>query len=93
MANVYLVINGVLFPLGYTFWGILAGILVNVSWLDWIFLLYAQEIAELYESEQNISQAVAYYEKSADFFENEEVNTSANQCKQKVAQFSAQLEQ
>jgi len=93
VANVYLVINGVLFPLGYTFWGILAGILVNVSWLDWIFLLYAQEIAELYESEQNISQAVAYYEKSADFFENEEVNTSANQCKQKVAQFSAQLEQ
>ena len=66
---------------------------MNVSWLDWIFLLYAQEIAELYESEQNISQAVAYYEKSADFFENEEVNTSANQCKQKVAQFSAQLEQ
>ncbi|KHN38559.1 Alpha-soluble NSF attachment protein 2 [Glycine soja] len=54
---------------------------------------YLKEIAELYESEQNISQAVAYYEKSADFFENEEVNTSANQCKQKVAQFSAQLEQ
>ncbi|KAL2317073.1 hypothetical protein Fmac_030949 [Flemingia macrophylla] len=54
---------------------------------------YLKEIAELYESEQNIEQAVVYYEKSADFYENEEVNTSANQCKQKVAQFCAQLEQ
>jgi alpha-soluble NSF attachment protein len=52
-----------------------------------------QEIAELYESEQNIEQAVVYYEKSADFYQNEEVTTSANQCKQKVAQFAAQLEQ
>ncbi|KAE9604760.1 hypothetical protein Lal_00010889 [Lupinus albus] len=54
---------------------------------------YLKEIAELYESEQNIEQAVVYYEKSADFYENEEVTTSANQCKQKVAQFAAQLEQ
>lgn len=54
---------------------------------------YLKEIAELYESERNIEQAVVYYEKAADFYENEEVNTSANQCKQKVAQFSAQLEQ
>ena len=52
-----------------------------------------QEIAELYESEHNIEQAIVYYEKSADFFQNEEVTTSANQCKQKVAQFAAQLEQ
>lgn len=74
------------------FWGFLAGIVVNVSWLDWIFL-YSQEIAELYESEQNIEQAVVYFEKAADFYENEDVNTSANQCKQKVAQYSAQLEQ
>ncbi|KAJ7963898.1 Alpha-soluble NSF attachment protein [Quillaja saponaria] len=54
---------------------------------------YFKEIAELYESEQNIEQAIVYYEKSADFFQNEEVTTSANQCKQKVAQFAAQLEQ
>lgn len=54
---------------------------------------YLKEIAELYESEQNIEQAVVYYEKSADFYQNEEVTTSANQCKQKVAQFAAQLEQ
>ena len=59
----------------------------------WVLLFYTQEIAELYESEQNIEQAVVYYEKSADFYENEEGTTSANQCKQKVAQFAAQLEQ
>ncbi|KAF7830901.1 alpha-soluble NSF attachment protein 2 [Senna tora] len=54
---------------------------------------YFKEIAELHESEQNIEQAIVYYEKAADFYENEEVQTSANQCKQKVAQFAAQLEQ
>jgi alpha-soluble NSF attachment protein len=54
---------------------------------------YYKEIAELYESEQNIEQSIVYYEKAADFFQSEEVNTTANQCKQKVAQFAAQLEQ
>lgn len=60
-------------------------------WLVTFFKI--QEIAELYESEQNLEQAIVYYEKSADFFQSEEVTTSANQCKQKVAQFAAQLEQ
>lgn len=54
---------------------------------------YLKEIAELYESQQNMEQSLVYYEKSADFYESEEVTTSANQCKQKVAQFSALLEQ
>lgn len=54
---------------------------------------YLKEIAEMCESEQNIERALVYFEKSADFYESEEVTTSANQCKQKVAQFSAQLEQ
>ncbi|GMY08334.1 alpha-soluble NSF attachment protein 2 [Fagus crenata] len=54
---------------------------------------YFKEIAELYESEHNIEQAIVFFEKAADFFQNEEVTTSANQCKQKVAQFAAQLEQ
>lgn len=62
-------------------------------WVNIEHLFPAQEIAELYESEQNIEQAIVYFEKSADFFQNEEVTTSANQCKQKVAQFAAQLEQ
>lgn len=54
---------------------------------------YAKEIAESYEQEQNLEQAIAYYDKAADLFQGEEVTTSANQCKQKIAQFSAQLEQ
>ncbi|CAI0464007.1 unnamed protein product, partial [Linum tenue] len=52
-----------------------------------------QEIAELYESEANIEKSIEFYEKAADFFQGEEVTTSANQCKQKVAQFAAELEQ
>ncbi|CAN1825847.1 Alpha-soluble NSF attachment protein [Linum perenne] len=54
---------------------------------------YNKEIAELYETEGNIEKSIQFYEKAADFFEGEEVTTSANQCKQKVAQFAAQLEQ
>ncbi|KAH6802243.1 alpha-soluble NSF attachment protein 2 [Perilla frutescens var. frutescens] len=54
---------------------------------------YYKEIAELYEQEQNLEQAIVYYDKAADLFQSEEVSTSANQCKQKVAQFAAQLEQ
>ncbi|KAK4436467.1 Alpha-soluble NSF attachment protein [Sesamum alatum] len=54
---------------------------------------YYKEIAELYEQEQNLEQAIVYYERAADLFQSEEVTTSANQCKQKVAQFAAQLEQ
>lgn len=52
-----------------------------------------QEIAEYYESEQNIEQAIAYFEKAAEFFQTEEVTTSAHRCKLKIAQYAAQLEQ
>ncbi|MCL7022233.1 hypothetical protein MKW94_002264 [Papaver nudicaule] len=54
---------------------------------------YCKEIGELYEVEQNFEQSIVYFERAADLFQSEEVSTSANQCKQKVAQFSAQLEQ
>ncbi|KAJ4710142.1 Alpha-soluble NSF attachment protein [Melia azedarach] len=54
---------------------------------------YYKEIAELYESDHNIEQAIVFFEKAADMFQNEEVTTSANQCKQKVAQYAAELEQ
>lgn len=54
---------------------------------------YYKEIAELYESEQNYEQSIVNYEKAAELFQSEEVTTSANQCKQKIAQFAAQLEQ
>lgn len=57
------------------------------------FFFGVQEIAELYESEHNIEQAIVFFEKAADMFQNEEVTTSANQCKQKVAQYAAELEQ
>lgn len=52
-----------------------------------------QEIAELYELEQNFEQAIAYFEKAAEIFQSEEVTSGANQCNAKVAQFAAQLEQ
>ncbi|XP_059627919.1 alpha-soluble NSF attachment protein-like [Cornus florida] len=54
---------------------------------------YYKEIAELYEAEHNFEQAIVYFEKAADLFQSEDVTTSANQCKQKIAQFAAQLEQ
>ncbi|XP_047328682.1 alpha-soluble NSF attachment protein [Impatiens glandulifera] len=54
---------------------------------------YYKEIAEISESEHNLEQAIAYYEKAADLFQSEDVSTSANQCRQKIAQFAAQLEQ
>ncbi|KAF9676985.1 hypothetical protein SADUNF_Sadunf08G0060300 [Salix dunnii] len=54
---------------------------------------YFKEIAELYESDANIEKSMENYNKAADFFQNEDVTTSANQCKQKVAEFSARLEQ
>lgn len=54
---------------------------------------YYKEIAELYELEHNFEQAMVYFERAAELFQSEEVTTSANQCRQKVAQFAAQLEQ
>ncbi|KAF8397169.1 hypothetical protein HHK36_016076 [Tetracentron sinense] len=54
---------------------------------------FCKEIGELYELEQNIQQSIVFFERSADLFESEEVTTSANQSKLKVAQFSAQLEE
>ncbi|KAJ0612156.1 putative NSF attachment protein [Helianthus annuus] len=58
-----------------------------------VFVPIDVEIAELYEQEQNLEQVIAYYDKAANLFQGEEVTTSANKCKQKIAQFSAQLEQ
>ncbi|KAH7840991.1 hypothetical protein Vadar_024250 [Vaccinium darrowii] len=55
-------------------------------------VLLVQEIAELYEAEQNFHQAIVYYERAADLFHCEEEKTSANHCRRKIAQFAAQLE-
>ncbi|XP_026460664.1 alpha-soluble NSF attachment protein-like isoform X2 [Papaver somniferum] len=51
-------------------------------------------IGKLYEVEQNIEKALINFERAADLFQNEKLSTFiANDCKQKVAHFSAQLEQ
>ncbi|XP_044472900.1 alpha-soluble NSF attachment protein-like isoform X1 [Mangifera indica] len=54
---------------------------------------YCKDIGELYELEQNNEKAILYFERASEYFENAEATTSANQCKLKVAQFSAQQEQ
>ncbi|PIN19705.1 Protein required for fusion of vesicles in vesicular transport, alpha-SNAP [Handroanthus impetiginosus] len=52
---------------------------------------YCKDIGELHEQAQDFDQAIIYFERAAELYQTEEVNTSASQCKQKVAQFSAQL--
>ena len=59
----------------------------------YIVIYFWQEIAEYYESDEMFEQAIAYYETAAEFFQIEEVTTSANQCNLKVAQYASQLEQ
>lgn len=63
------------------------------NWLIFDTCLHVQEIAEMYESDENLERAVIYYEKAADLYQSEEANTPANQCNLKIAQFAAQLEQ
>lgn len=55
---------------------------------------YCKEIGDLYELDQDFEQAKSYYEKAAELFDIRGDSTSSViQCKQKVAQFSAQLQQ
>ncbi|KAI3845332.1 hypothetical protein MKW92_029897 [Papaver armeniacum] len=54
---------------------------------------HCKEMGELCEAQQNLDQAIAYFERAADLFQSEEVNTAANQCKLKVAEFAAQQKQ
>ncbi|KAK3433443.1 hypothetical protein EUGRSUZ_D01340 [Eucalyptus grandis] len=54
---------------------------------------YYQDIGELYESEQNLERAVDYFERAADLFQSEELILFVHECKEKVAQVAAQLEQ
>lgn len=56
-------------------------------------LIATQEIGELYEQQQNIDKSSLYFERAAELFDIGGGATSANQCKLKVAQFSAQREQ
>lgn len=52
-----------------------------------------QEIADIYEKEEGIEKAMIYYDKAADLYIGEGVESTANQCKLKVAQYAAQLQQ
>ncbi|KAH9287813.1 hypothetical protein KI387_031930, partial [Taxus chinensis] len=51
-----------------------------------------KDIGEIYENEQDFGKAMDYFERAADLFQGEEVNSTANQCQLKVAQCAAQLE-
>jgi len=51
-----------------------------------------KEIAEIYESEGDLKNAIAAYTKAAEWFEGEDSKSSATNCKLKVALFSSQLE-
>ncbi|KAI7744933.1 hypothetical protein M8C21_016832, partial [Ambrosia artemisiifolia] len=54
---------------------------------------FCKEIAELYEQQQNLEKAMDYYDKAADFYQGEEVSSSANQCRLKIAEYAAEMEQ
>lgn len=53
---------------------------------------HQKELAELYEDQKDLDNAIASYQTAADFYEGEGSASSANQCLLKVALFSAQLE-
>jgi len=53
---------------------------------------HQKELAELYESNSDIENAIAGYQVAADYYEGEGSASSGNNCLLKVALFSAQLE-
>ncbi|VFQ62670.1 unnamed protein product [Cuscuta campestris] len=54
---------------------------------------YCKEIAEIYEQKQYLELANEQYALAADYFEMEGVSTTANQCKTKMAEFSAHMKE
>ena len=52
---------------------------------------HQKSVAEMYENEGDIQNASEQYEKAGELYEGENSTSSANQCKLKVAQYSAQL--
>ncbi|GLJ53650.1 hypothetical protein SUGI_1144390 [Cryptomeria japonica] len=51
-----------------------------------------KDIGEIYENEQDFEKAMEFFERAADLYHGEEINSTANQCRLKVAQFASQLE-
>jgi alpha-soluble NSF attachment protein len=53
---------------------------------------YEKELAEMYEAELDTNNALKHYEIAAEYFENENSPSAANQCLLKVAHFAATLQ-
>jgi len=53
---------------------------------------YEKEVAEVYEENRLISEAISHYETAARYFETENSPSSANSCMLKVAHFAAEQE-
>jgi len=53
---------------------------------------YEKDLAEMFESENDVQNSMKHYETAADYFENEGSPSSANNCLLKVAHFSASLQ-
>ena len=51
---------------------------------------YYKEIAEIYETDNNLEMAVSTYEQAAEFFNNDNKKSNATQCLQKVATISSE---
>jgi alpha-soluble NSF attachment protein len=47
----------------------------------------------MYEQDQDLEKAMDFFDRAVDLFISEEGTTSANQCRQRVAQIAAQLEE
>lgn len=54
---------------------------------------YLKDIAEIYGKEEDAQKAMEYFEKAADLYSGEEANSTGNQCRLKVAEYAAELEQ
>eukprot|EP00249_Psilotum_nudum_P014635 c24930_g1_i1 orf=534-1400(+) len=54
---------------------------------------HLKDMAEVYEKEEDLEKSIEYYEKAAELYQGEEVTSTGNQCRLKVAQFAAQLGQ
>jgi len=53
---------------------------------------YEKELAEMFEADNDIQNAMKHFETAADYFENEGSPSSANGCLLKVAHFAASLQ-
>jgi len=53
---------------------------------------HQKELAELYEDQSDLENAIAGFQTASDYYEGEGQSSAANQCLLKVALFSAQLE-